>query len=78
MLVGFARVSTKKQNLDRQLDMLMDYGDMVVITDLSRVSKSTKDLLMVVYRIKDKGASIKSLKDKWVVLQLQIHIMSFY
>ena len=97
MLVGYARVSTKEQNLDRQLDMLIDYGvdirniykekvtgtksdrvelnrmidelqygDVVVIADLSRVSRSTKDLLMIVDRIKDKGASIKSLKDTWL------------
>lgn len=26
MLVGYDRVSTKEQNLDRQLDMLIDYG----------------------------------------------------
>lgn len=97
MLVGYARVSTKEQNLDRQLDMLIDYGvdirniykekvtgtkadrielnrmieelqygDVVVIADLSRVSRSTKDLLMIVDKIKDKGASIKSLKDTWL------------
>ena len=97
MLVGYARVSTKEQNLDRQLYMLIDYGvdirniykekvtgtkadrielnrmieelqygDVVVIADLSRVSRSTKDLLMIVDKIKDKGASIKSLKDTWL------------
>ena len=26
MIVGYARVSTKDQNLDRQIDMLVDYG----------------------------------------------------
>lgn len=97
MLIGYARVSTKEQNLDRQLDMLVDYGvdirniykekitgtkvdrpelnrmidelqqgDTVVIADLSRVSRSTKDLLMLVDMIKYKGASIKSLKDTWL------------
>ena len=97
MLIGYARVSTKDQKLDRQLDMLVNYGvdirniykekmtgtkadrvelnrmidelqagDTVVIADLSRVSRSTKDLLMIVDRIKDNGASIKSLKDTWL------------
>ena len=97
MIVGYARVSTKEQNLDRQLDMLIEYGvdarniykekitgttanrvelnrmidelqkdDVVVIADLSRVSRSTKDLLMIVDRIKSKGATIKSLKDTWL------------
>lgn len=97
MIVGYARVSTKDQNLDRQIDMLVDYGvdirniykekmtgtnierhelnimidelkadDVVVIADLTRVSRSTKDLLMIVDKIKEKGAKIKSIKDTWL------------
>ncbi len=97
MLVGYARVSTEGQNLDRQIDMLVEYGvderniykekmtgtkanrpelnnminnlkdkDIVVISDLTRVSRSTKDLLMIVDKIKCKGASIKSIKDTWL------------
>jgi DNA invertase Pin-like site-specific DNA recombinase len=41
-------------------------GDTVVIVDLTRVSRSTKDLLAIVDRIKSKGAYIKSLKDTWL------------
>ena len=26
MLIGYARVSTEEQNLDRQIDMLVNYG----------------------------------------------------
>ena len=97
MLVGYARVSTEQQNLDRQIDMLISYGvdkrniykekitgtklnreqlnkmidelqqgDVVIISDLTRVSRSTKDLLMIIDNIKAKGASIKSLKDTWL------------
>lgn len=97
MLVGYARVSTEGQNLDRQIDMLVEYGvderniykekmtgtkanrpelnymieslkdkDVVVIADLTRVSRSTKDLLMIVDKIKAKGAAIKSIKDTWL------------
>lgn len=97
MLVGYARVSTQEQNLDRQIDMLIEYGvdkrniyqekmtgtkldreqlnkmldelekgDIVVIADLTRVSRSTKDLLNIIDRIKTKGASIKSIKDTWL------------
>lgn len=97
MLIGYARVSTEEQNLNRQLDMLLEYGvdkrniysekitgtkadreqlnkmldeleegDTVVIADLTRVSRSTKDLLMIIDRIKEKGASIKSIKDTWL------------
>lgn len=97
MLIGYARVSTDQQNLDRQIDMLLENGvdkrniyeekvtgtkidrpelnkminelqkdDVVVIADLTRVSRSTKDLLGIVDKIKSKGASIKSIKDTWL------------
>lgn len=41
-------------------------GDIVIIADLTRVSRSTKDLLEIVDKIKEKGASIKSIKDTWL------------
>ena len=97
MLIGYARVSTEEQNLDRQIDALVKYGvdkrniyqekttgtkrdreqlnkmiselqedDIVIVADLTRVSRSTKDLLEIVDRIKSKGAAIKSLKDTWL------------
>jgi len=97
MLIGYARVSTTEQNLDRQTDQLtaqgvdkrniysekitgtkanrpelnrmieeLQPGDTVVIVDLTRVSRSTKDLLSIVDNIKSKGAYIKSLKDTWL------------
>ena len=96
MKVGYARVSTEGQNLDRQIDILvaagvdprniyqdkvsgkkkrnelekmiseLQSGDVVVISDLTRVSRSTKDLLNIVSQISDKGAAIKSLKDTWL------------
>lgn len=97
MLVGYARVSTEGQNLDRQIDALkgvgvdsrvlyqekitgtkrdrpelqrmlneLNEGDIVIITDLTRISRSTKDLLDIVEKIKSKGASIRSLKDTWL------------
>lgn len=97
MIIGYARVSQQGQNLDRQIDMLIEYGvdkrniyqekmtgtkkdrpalnkmieelqdgDVVVIADLTRVSRSTKDLLMILDMIKEKNASIKSIKDTWL------------
>lgn len=97
MLIGYARVSTIDQTLDRQIDALLKVGvderliyqekmtgmkkdrpeltkmidnlhqgDTVVITDLTRISRSTKDLLEIIERIKSKGAMIKSLKDTWL------------
>ena len=95
--VGYARVSTLDQNLDRQLDALKAYGidgrliyrekmtgtkrdrpelqrmldelqpgDTVVVADLTRISRSTKDLLEIVDQIKQKKAFIKSIKDTWL------------
>lgn len=96
-ILGYARVSTDGQNLDRQIDALMaagvskkhlycekmtgtkadrpelnklinnlESGDTVIIADLTRISRSTKDLLEIVDKIKNKGAYIKSLKDTWL------------
>jgi DNA invertase Pin-like site-specific DNA recombinase len=97
MLIGYARVSTEEQNLDRQIDALVKIGvdkrniytekitgtkidreqlnmmlnglvagDVVVISDLTRISRSTKDLLEIVEKIKIRGACIKSLRDTWL------------
>lgn len=96
-LLGYARVSTEGQNLDRQIDALiaagvsrkhlycekmtgikadrpelnklindLETGDTVIIADLTRISRSTKDLLEIVDKIKNKSAYIKSLKDTWL------------
>ena len=96
-VVGYARVSTIDQNLDRQIDALREYGiddrliyrekisgtkrdrpelqrmlrelqrgDTVVVADLTRISRSTKDLLDIVDQIKQKQAFIKSIKDTWL------------
>lgn len=97
MLIGYARVSTKDQKLDRQIDELIEYGvapdniyteklsgrkkdrpelnnmlkalregDTVVVSELTRVSRSTKDLFNLVEKIQSKGARIKSLKESWL------------
>lgn len=95
MKIGYARVSTLDQNLDRQrdqlrqdgcervyeekesgaktdrpelarmLDALRD-GDVVVITELSRLGRSVKNLFDIVARINGAGAQIKSLKEPWL------------
>lgn len=95
MIIGYARVSKTEQKLDRQLDLLNEYGceriysekmtgkklereelddminnlragDLVVVAELSRISRSTKDLLQIADRIREKGADIKSLKEDWI------------
>jgi len=54
-----------REQLNKMIDELKE-GDTVVIADLTRVSRSTKDLLNIVDMIKGKGASIKSIKDTWL------------
>lgn len=52
-----------------QLNRLMDKlraGDIILITDLTRLSRSTKDLFTLVEQIENKGANIKSLKENWL------------
>jgi len=95
MIIGYARVSTLEQNLDRQLDsfdangvekvftekvtgkkfdrpelmklieQLRD-GDVVIISELTRLGRSTKDLFEIVEQIQSRGANIKSLKETWL------------
>ena len=95
MKIGYARVSTEEQNLDRQLDSLKEAGcekifqekitgtkkerpeldklmeqlrsgDLIIISDLTRLSRSVKDLFSIVEQIEGKGANIKSIKESWV------------
>lgn len=54
-----------REQLNNMLNDLQE-NDVVVIADLTRVSRSTKDLLSIVDKIKSKGASIKSIKDTWL------------
>ena len=47
------------------MDQLRD-GDVVVISELTRLSRSTKDLFSIVERIQSRGANIRSLKETWL------------
>ena len=95
MIIGYARVSTLDQSLDRQTDALnnagavklftekvtgrksdrpelmrmveqLREGDVVIISELTRLSRSTKDLFTIVELIQSKGADIRSLKETWL------------
>ena len=95
MRIGYARVSTQDQNLDRQLDQLrqdgctrifeekasgakqdrpelarmldtLREGDVVVVAELSRLSRSVRDLFSIVEKVQVAGAEIKSLKEPWL------------
>ena len=41
-------------------------GDLVIVSDLTRLSRSTKDLFNLVELIEKKGANIKSIKESWL------------
>lgn len=95
MIFGYARVSTKEQDLEKQVLQLKEAGcerifqekisgtklerkeleklldqlrqnDVIIFCDLSRASRSTKDLFKLVDLIEEKGANIKSLKESWM------------
>jgi DNA invertase Pin-like site-specific DNA recombinase len=43
----------------------LEAGDVLVVTRLDRLARSTRDLLNVIAAISDRGAGFKSLKDTW-------------
>jgi len=95
MKIGYARVSTQDQNLERQTDQLLQLGcerifqekitgskkerpeldklldqlrtgDIIVVTELTRLSRSIRDLFSLVDTIHQKSAHLKSLKEPWL------------
>jgi len=90
--IGYARVSTLDQNLERQLDLLRQYGvdhifqekmsgtkrdrpelnrmlahvsegDTIVVESLSRLGRSTKDLIELVELLGERRVQLVSLKE---------------
>lgn len=58
-------VKAQRPELDRMLDALRE-GDTVVITELTRLGRSVKELFAIIERVHDAGASIKSLRETWL------------
>lgn len=54
-----------RPELARMLDALRE-GDTIVVCELTRLSRSTKDLFDLVERISGVGANIRSLKEAWL------------
>ena len=54
----------ERPQLERALKALGD-GDVLIITRLDRLARSSRDLLNVIKQITDAGATFKSLKDHW-------------
>jgi DNA invertase Pin-like site-specific DNA recombinase len=55
---------TDRAQLRRVLDQL-GVGDVLTVTRLDRLARSTRDLLNIVATIADKGAGFRSLGDAW-------------
>jgi DNA invertase Pin-like site-specific DNA recombinase len=94
MEIGYARVSTREQDLSGQVAELtaagctkvyrekasgargdraelrkvvdrLQPGDVLVVTRLDRLARSTRDLLNVLASVTERGAGFRSLKDAW-------------
>ena len=94
MDIGYARVSTREQDLTGQVAELaaagcakvfkekasgargdraelakvlrrLGPGDVLVVTRLDRLARSTRDLLNVLAAVTERGAGFRSLKDAW-------------
>lgn len=95
MKYGYARVSTKDQNLDRQIEALkkegceiifeekvtgtkrnrpelmkllevLQAGDVVIVKDLTRISRSTKDLIELTETMTAMGVGFRSINESWL------------
>ncbi|MCO0598022.1 recombinase family protein [Peribacillus butanolivorans] len=66
--IFFEKVTGTKRDraeMNRMLEFLRP-EDTVVVTDLTRLSRSTKDLIEITELISKKGAHLKSLKESWL------------
>lgn len=55
----------QRPELGRMLDALRE-GDTVVITELTRLGRSVKELFAIIEKVHEAGASIKSLRETWL------------
>jgi len=56
-----------REQLQKMLEDLRE-GDIIYVTDLTRITRSTQDLFVLIDLIRSKKASLKSLKDTWLDL----------
>ena len=94
MLIGYARISTRGQNLDRQRNLLGEQGcekiyeetrtgvdrkrprleamievatagDIVLVTSLDRLARSTHDLFEITKKLDARNVGFRSLREPW-------------
>ncbi|OAJ72159.1 resolvase [Brevibacillus sp. SKDU10] len=56
-----------REQLQKMLEDLQE-GDIIYVTDLTRITRSTQDLFELIDYIRSKKANLKSLKDTWLDL----------
>ena len=56
-----------REELQKMLEELQPQ-DTIYVTDLTRITRSTRDLFVLIDKIKSKGANLKSINDKWLDL----------
>ncbi|HDR7713709.1 recombinase family protein [Bacillus cereus] len=56
-----------REQLQKMLEDLQE-GDIVYVTDLTRITRSTQDLFELIDIIRSKKVSLKSIKDSWLDL----------
>mgnify|MGYP006327940021 FL=1 len=56
-----------REQLQKMLEDLQE-GDIIYVTDLTRITRSTQNLFELIDLIRNKKASLKSLKDTWLDL----------
>ena len=64
MLRRLVELKTNRRQLQLAIDALAA-GDVLLVTRLDRLARSTRDLLNVLATISEKGAEFKSLADAW-------------
>jgi len=58
-------VKKDRPEFNKMLEMLRE-GDIVIVSELTRLSRSTKDLINTVEMFNKMGVQVKSLKEQWL------------
>ncbi|MGE7921343.1 recombinase family protein [Viridibacillus sp. NPDC093762] len=56
-----------REQLQKMLEDIQE-GDIIYVSDLTRITRSTQDLFELIDNIRSKKANLKSLKDTWLDL----------
>ena len=54
--------NTNRKELNEMLNFVRE-GDVVIVSDISRIARNTKDLLTIIEKLNEKGVEFKSLKE---------------